>query len=151
MLSQHKKTSKHLTFLIPIPHHHGNAQRTGCTPHAADPGATKPAKHTPSPPVDLPPPPTTTKLLKITMPTPFTGLQDDLYHFKVECSLYICLQGSKFPNKTSQMLFILSYMKGRATGTWAMHKIQQVLSPSEMLMTMDEFEAEVNLMFTDPN
>ena len=49
------------------------------------------------------------------------------------------------------MLFILSYMKGRATGTWAMHKIQQVLSPSEMLMMMDEFEAGVNLMFTDPN
>jgi len=44
-----------------------------------------------SPPVDLPPPPTTTKLLKIAAPTPFTGLQDDLNHFKAECSLYICL------------------------------------------------------------
>src|SRR5258705_14021766 len=105
----------------------------------------------PSPPVDLPPPPTTTKLLKIAAPTPFTGLQDDLNHFKVECSLYICLQGSKFPNKMSQMLFILSYMKGRATGTWATHKIQQVLNPSGTPMTMDEFEAEVDLMFTDPN
>src|SRR5258707_4429253 len=61
---------------------------------------------TPSPPVDLPPPPATTKLPKITTPTPFTGLQDDLDHFKVECSLYICLRGSKFPDKTSQMLFI---------------------------------------------
>src|SRR5258707_11796730 len=121
-----------IVTLIPIPHHHGNAQRTGCTPHAADPGTTKPAKHTLSPPVDLPPPPTTTKLLKITMPTPFTGLQDDLDCFKAECSLYICLQGSKFPNETSQMLFILSYMKGRAAGTWATHKIQQVINPSGM-------------------
>src|SRR5258707_1579403 len=42
-------------------------------------------------------------------------------------------------------------MKGRATGTWATHKIQEVLSPSEMPMMMDEFEAEVNLMFADPN
>src|SRR5258707_5179032 len=49
------------------------------------------------------------------------------------------------------MLFILSYMKGGAARTWAMHKIQQVLNPSEMLMTMDEFEAEVDLMFADPN
>ena len=49
------------------------------------------------------------------------------------------------------MLFILSYMKGRAARTWAMHKIQQVLNPSRMPMTMDEFEAEVNLMFADPN
>jgi|SRR5258708_15905479 len=72
---------------------------------------------------DPPSPPTTTKLLKITTPTLFTGLQDDLDHFKVECSLYICLQGSKFPDKTSQMLFILSYMKGGAARTWATHKI----------------------------
>ena len=43
------------------------------------------------------------------------------------------------------------YMKGGAAGTWVMHKIQQVLSPSEMLMMMDEFEAEVNLMFMDLN
>src|SRR5258707_7127744 len=49
------------------------------------------------------------------------------------------------------MLFILSYMKGRAAGTWAMHKIQQVLNPSGMPMTMDEFEAKVDLMFTDLN
>ncbi len=51
----------------------------------------------------------------------------------------------------SWMLFILSYMKGRAARTRAMHKIQQVRSPSEMLMMMDEFEAEVNLMFGDVN
>src|SRR5260221_578281 len=31
-----------------------------------------------SPPVDPPPPPTMTKLLKIAAPTPFTGLQDEL-------------------------------------------------------------------------
>src|SRR5258708_27015309 len=104
-----------------------------------------------SPPVDLPPPPTTTKLLKITTPTLFTGLQDDLDCVKAECSLYICLQGSEFPDEMSQMLFILSYMKGRAAGTWAMHKIQQVLNPSRMPMMMDESEAEVNLMFADPN
>ena len=44
-----------------------------------------------------------------------------------------------------------AYMKGRATRTWAMHKIQQVLSPSEMPMMMDEFKAEVDLMFADLN
>src|SRR6266436_86012 len=49
------------------------------------------------------------------------------------------------------MLFILSYMKGGATGTWAMHKIQQVLNPSGTPMTMDKFEAEVDLVFVDPN
>src|SRR5258708_4959585 len=104
-----------------------------------------------SPPVDPPPPPTTTKLLKIAAPTLFTGLQDDLNHFKAECSLYICLQGSEFPDEMSWMLFILSYMKGGAARTWAMHKIQQVLNPSRMPMMMDEFEAKVDLMFADPN
>src|SRR5260221_12236016 len=104
---------------------------------------------TPSPPVDPLPPTAMTKLPKIAAPAPFTGLKDDLDCFKAECSLYICLQGSEFPDKTSQMLFILSYMKGRATGTWAMHKIQQVLNPSGTPMSMDEFEAEVDLMFVD--
>ena len=42
-------------------------------------------------------------------------------------------------------------MKGGAAGTWATHKIQSILTPSETLMTMDEFEAEVDLMFADPN
>src|SRR5260221_5979768 len=93
-----------------------------------------------SPPVDPPPLPTTTKLPKIAAPTPFTGLQDDLDRFKAECSLYICLRGSEFPDKMSWMLFILSYMKGRAAGTWAMHKIQQILNPSGTPMMMDEFE-----------
>src|SRR5260370_15826636 len=49
------------------------------------------------------------------------------------------------------MIFILSYMKGGATGTWVMHKIQQVLNTSRTPMTMDEFEAEADLMFTDLN
>src|SRR5260221_8220524 len=92
----------------------------------------------PSPPVNPPPPPTTTKLLKITTPTPFTGLQDDLDRFKVECSLYICLQGSEFPDEMSWMLFILSYMKGGVAGTWATHKIQEVLNPSGMPVMMDK-------------
>src|SRR5258708_8163119 len=103
-----------------------------------------------SPPVDLPPPPATTKLLKIAAPTPFTGLQDDLDCFKVECSLYICLQGSEFPNKTSLMLFILSYMKGGATRTWVMHKIHQVLNPSSMPMIMDKFAPNFALVFAHP-
>ena len=105
----------------------------------------------PSPPIDPLPLPTMTKLPKIATPTPFTGLQDDLDHFKAECALYICLQGSKFPDDMSKMLFILSYMKGGATRTWATHKIQSILTPSETLMTMDKFEAEVDLMFADPN
>src|SRR5258708_30948504 len=49
------------------------------------------------------------------------------------------------------MLFILSYMKGGAAGTWVMHKIQQVLNPSGTPMTMDEFEVEVDLVFADLN
>src|SRR6266446_462566 len=49
------------------------------------------------------------------------------------------------------MLFILSYMKGGATGTWATHKIQQVLNPSRTPMMMDKFKAEVDLVFVDLN
>src|SRR5260221_5366580 len=136
---------------FPSPHHHGDTQRTGHTTHTADPGAAEPAKR-------LVPittcRPTSTAYHNQTSEdhhTPFTGLQDDLNHFKAECSLYICLQGSEFPDETSQMLFILSYMKGRAARTWATHKIQQVLNPSGTPMMMDKFKAEVGLVFADPN
>src|SRR5260221_8422785 len=49
------------------------------------------------------------------------------------------------------MLCILSYMKGTAASTRVTQKIKQVLSSSETPMTMDEFKAEVNLMFADLN
>jgi hypothetical protein len=61
------------------------------------------------------------------------------------------LRGAEFPDDTSKMLFILSYMKGGAAGTWATHKIQTILTPSETPMTMDDFEVEVDLVFADPN
>src|SRR5260370_9287231 len=61
----------------------------------------------PSPPVDPPPLPTTTKLPKIATPTPFTGLQDHLDYFKVECSLYIHLQGPDFPDRMTLIQFIV--------------------------------------------
>src|SRR5258708_11348515 len=70
---------------------------------------------TTSPPVDPPPPPTTTKLPKIAAPTPFIGLQADLNCFKVECSLYIHLCASEFPDEMIWMLLILSYINVRAT------------------------------------
>src|SRR5260221_7111455 len=151
MHSDSRRRLQNLSSSFPFPHHHGDTRRTGHTTHTADPGAAEPAK--------CPVPVTTCRPASTTYHnqtskdhcTPFTGLQDDLDHFKVECSLYICLRGSKFPNEMSQMLFILSYMKGRAAGTWATHKIQQVLNPSGMPMTMDEFEAEFDLMFADPN
>src|SRR5260370_6394768 len=72
---------------------------------------------TPSPPVDLPPPPATAQLLKIPMPTPFTGRQDDLDCFNVESSLYICLRGSTCPDDTSCLLLLLSYTTGTTART----------------------------------
>src|SRR5260221_13862278 len=92
---------------FPFPHHHGNTRRTGHTTHTADPGTTEPAKH-PVPITTCRPASTayhnqTSKDCH----TQFTGLQDDLNHFKVDCSLYICLLGSEFPDKMSRMLFIL--------------------------------------------
>src|SRR5258708_19408026 len=83
---------------FPFPHHHGDTRRTGRTTHTTDPGMQNQlSTRSPSPPVDPPPPPTTTKLPKIAAPTLFTGLQDDLHPFKVECTLYICLRRPKFP------------------------------------------------------
>ena len=61
------------------------------------------------------------------------------------------LRGSEFPDDTSQMLFILSYMKGAATRTWATYKIRQVLQPTKTLLTFGEFKGKADSIFTDPN
>ncbi len=61
------------------------------------------------------------------------------------------LWSSEFPDKTSQMLFILSYMKGRSAGAWAMQKTSQILHTGEMPPTFMEFKEELDLMFVDPS
>src|SRR5260221_11012964 len=68
----------------------------------------------PAQPSAAPPPPP--KPPKVPTPPPFPGAQDDLDRFKAECSLYLSMRNSEFPDKCSKTLFILPYIKGRPTG-----------------------------------
>ena len=63
----------------------------------------------PAQPSAAPPPPP--KPPKVSAPSLFSGVQDDLDHFKAECSLYLSMRHSEFPDECSNALFILSYMK----------------------------------------
>ena len=72
------------------------------------------------PPVPKPP--------KVATPTPFKGTCEDLNRFKAECGLYMAMQNTKFQDEKSQILFILSYMKGGTTGPWATQTINAILS-----------------------
>src|SRR5260221_55390 len=63
----------------------------------------------PAQPSAAPPPPP--KPPKVSAPSPFSGAQDDLDPFKAECSLYLSMRHSEFPDEHSNALFILSYMK----------------------------------------
>src|SRR5260221_9849170 len=71
----------------------------------------------PPPQPSAPPPPP--KPPKVSTPSPFSGVQDDLDCFKAKCSLYLSMRQSKFPDKHSNILFVLSYMKGGSAGPWA--------------------------------
>src|SRR5258707_838054 len=64
----------------------------------------------PAQPRAAPPPPL--KPPKVPAPSPFSGVQDDLYPFKAKCSLYLSMRRSEFPDECSNTLFVLSYMKG---------------------------------------
>ena len=64
-------------------------------------------------PLPVPKPP------KVATPTPFKGMHKDLDQFKVECGLYMAMRSTKFQDKKSQILFVLSYMKGGTAGPWA--------------------------------
>src|SRR5258708_1471887 len=102
----------------------------------------------PAQPSAAPPPPL--KPPKVSAPSPFSGAQDDLDRFKAECSLYLSMRRSKFPDKRSNALFILSYMKGGSAGPWATQKINSILFDAQEV-TWARFIEELDEMFADLN
>src|SRR5258708_3750583 len=104
----------------------------------------------PPPQPSAPPPPP--KPPKVSAPSPFSGAQDDLDCFKAECSLYLSMRQSEFPDECSNILFVLLYMKGGSTGPWATQKINSILYPANMEeVTWAGFISELDKMFADPN
>src|SRR5258705_10821198 len=81
----------------------------------------------PQPSAAPPPPP---KPPKVSAPSPFSGVQDNLDCFKAECSLYLSMRQSKFPDEHSNVLFILSYMKGGSACPSATQTINSILYPT---------------------
>ena len=62
------------------------------------------------------------------------------------------MRESKFPDECSNVLFILSYMKGGSAGPWATQKINSILYPANMEeVTWAGFILELDEMFVDPN
>src|SRR6266446_8281120 len=102
----------------------------------------------PAQPSAAPPPPP--KPPKVSAPSPFSGAQDDLDHFKAECSLYLSMRHSEFPDERSNALFILSYMKGGSAGPWATQKINSILFDTQEV-TWARFVEELDEMFADLN
>src|SRR5258706_5680640 len=104
----------------------------------------------PAQPSAAPPPPP--KPPKVSAPSPFSGAQDDLDCFKAECSLYLSMRHSEFPDERSNTLFILSYMKGGSAGPLATQKINSILYPANTEeLTWAGFVLELDEMFADPN
>src|SRR5258707_15551779 len=58
----------------------------------------------PAQPSAAPPPPP--KPPKVSAPSPFSGVQDDLDHFKAKCSHYLSIRFSHFPDERSNALFV---------------------------------------------
>src|SRR6266481_3775785 len=106
----------------------------------------------PPPPQPSAAPVPTLKPPKVATPSPFSSAQDDLDCFKAECSLYLSMRHSEFPDEHSNILFILSYMKGGTAGPWATQRINSILYPSEAEeVTWAGFVLELDEMFVDPN
>src|SRR5258708_7076039 len=104
----------------------------------------------PPPQPSAPPPPP--KPPKVSAPSPFSGAQDDLDCFKAKCSLYLSMRQSEFLDKRSNVLFVLSYMKGGSAGPWATQKINSILYPANPEeVTWAGFILELDKMFADPN
>src|SRR5260370_23298081 len=103
----------------------------------------------PQPSATQPPPP---KPPKVSAPSPFSGAQDNLDCFKAKCSLYLSMRHSEFLDECSNILVILSYMKGGTAGPWATQKINSILYPADAEeVTWAGFVSELDEMFVDPN
>ena len=77
---------------------------------------------------------------------------EDLDRFKAECGLYMAMCSTEFQDEKSQILFVLSYMKGGSAGPWAMQKINAILSDAVSApKTFDAFATELDVMFANPN
>src|SRR5260370_17922606 len=105
----------------------------------------------PPPPQPSAAPPPPLKPPKVSA-SPFSGVQDDLDHFKTECSLYLSMRQSEFPDEHSNVLFVLLYMKGGSAGPWATQKINCILYPANTEeVTWAGSILELDKMFVDPN
>src|SRR5258708_1562869 len=106
----------------------------------------------PPPPQPSAAPPPPLKPPKVSATSPFSGAQDNLDHFKAECSLYLSVRQSKFLDEHSNVLFVFLYIKGGPAGPWAMQKINPTISPPNMEeVTWAGFVLELDEMFADPN
>src|SRR5258707_9686240 len=113
-----------------------------CRSHSPPPAPAQPSAAPPPPP----------KPPKVSTPSLFSGVQDDLDCFKAECSLYLSMRCSEFLDECSNILFILSYMKGGTAGPWATQKINTILYLTNTQEGMwAEFIFELDKMFADPN
>src|SRR5260370_40176883 len=81
----------------------------------------------PQPSAAPPPPP---QPPKVSAPSPFSGAQDNLDCFKAECSLYLSMRQSEFPDKHSNALFVLLSIKVGSTGPWRLQNINSILYPA---------------------
>ena len=89
---------------------------------------------------------------KVATLTPFKGMRKDLDRFKAKCGLYMAMCSTKFQDEKSQILFVLSYMRGGTTGPWAMQKINAILSDAVLAPeTFNAFATELDVMFANPN
>ena len=64
----------------------------------------------------------------------------------------MAMRAIEFQDERSQILFILSYMKGGTAGPWATQRINTVLYDNDSApQTFDKFAAELDSMFANPN
>ena len=64
----------------------------------------------------------------------------------------MAMHAVEFQDERSQILFVLSYMKGGTASPWATQRINAVLYDNDSApQTFDEFTAELDSMFADPN
>src|SRR5260221_6429215 len=109
-------TEEHITQLT--------AQVTALQAQLAHHSWSPPPPQSSTAPVPTPKPP------KVATPSPFSSTQDNLDCFNAECSLYLSMRHSEFPDQCRNILFVLLYMKGGTADPSAIQTINSSLYAS---------------------
>ena len=91
------------------------------------------------------------KGLKMVKPDAFSGKMDETESFVNACTMYILEQANNFPDETTAIMWVLSYMKEGSAREWHNEYLETVEKGKPQHSTLEDFFVMIKEEFGDPD